>query len=46
MMQDTLRHMAYVYFDMLEISEFIDMICNTAGISRAKRGDEDDRYAE
>lgn len=46
MMQDTLRHMADVYFDMLGISEFIDMIYNTAGISRAKRGDEDDRYAE
>lgn len=46
MMQDALRHMADVYFDMLGISEFIHMIYNAAGISRAKRGDEDDRYAE
>lgn len=46
MMQDVLRHMEDIYFEMLGISEFIHMIYNTAGISRAKRGDEDDRYAE
>lgn len=46
MMQDALRHIEDIYFDMLGISEFIHMIYNTAGIARAKRGDEDDRYAE
>lgn len=45
-MQDVLRHMEDIYFEMLGISEFIHMIYNTAGISRAKREDEDDRYVE
>lgn len=38
MMQDVLRYTEDIYFQMLGISEFIH---NTAGISRAKRGDED-----
>lgn len=46
MMQDALRHVEDIYFEMLGISAFKHMIYNTGGISRAKRGDEDDRYAE